>query len=61
MTDMAIFTTTLKLNDETFIVQERSDDGVIRCTWETRDGTVLAHLTPEGARRLAEAAGFVVT
>jgi hypothetical protein len=39
MTTMAIFTTTLKLNDETFIIQERSDDGIIRCTWETLDGS----------------------
>jgi hypothetical protein len=61
MTTMAIFTTTLKLNDETFIIQERSDDGIIRCTWETLDGTVLAHLTPEGARRLAQASHPEVT
>jgi hypothetical protein len=58
---MATSTTTLSLKDETFLVHERSDDGIIRCTWQQADGTVLAHLTPAGARRLAETAGFVVT
>ena len=51
---MATFTSTLNLQDETYIVQERSDDGLVSCRWETRDGKILAHLTPEGARRLAE-------
>lgn len=58
---MATTTTTLNLKDGTFVVHEHSTDGTIRCTWQSVDGTILAYLTPEGARRLAEAAGFIVT